>query len=89
MLCLGSEAALTLVFPESNRIQNPCKSGVSDPDPGSSAFLTPISVIRDGKKKFGPGMNMNIPDHFSESLETVFGLKMLTFFDENPDPGSF
>jgi hypothetical protein len=38
-------------------------------DPGSGAFLTPGSWIRDGKK---PGSGMNIPDHFSESLETVF-----------------
>ncbi len=27
---------------------------------------------------------MNIPDHFSESLETVFGLKNLKFFDADP-----
>jgi hypothetical protein len=43
---------------------------------------------------------MNIPDHFSESLETVFGLKILEFltvfglkilefFDVNLDPDSF
>jgi len=41
-------------------------------DPGSYAFLvflTPGSGIRDGKKS---GSGMNIPDHFSESLETVF-----------------
>jgi hypothetical protein len=32
---------------------------------------------------------MNIPDHISESLETVFfGLKILKFFDADPDPGS-
>jgi hypothetical protein len=31
---------------------------------------------------------MNIPDHFSESLETqCFGLKILKFFDVDPDPG--
>jgi hypothetical protein len=31
---------------------------------------------------------MNIPDHFSESLETIFGLKILKFFDADSDPGS-
>jgi hypothetical protein len=31
---------------------------------------------------------MNVPDNFSESLETVFGLKLLKFFDADPDPGS-
>ncbi len=31
---------------------------------------------------------MNISDHFSESLESVLGLKILKFFDEDPDPGS-
>ncbi len=43
-------------------------------DPGSDALLTPGSGygIRD-KKKFRSWMN--IPDHFSESLETVFWVK--------------
>jgi hypothetical protein len=31
---------------------------------------------------------MNIPDHFAESLETVF-LGLNKFFDTDPDPGSF
>jgi hypothetical protein len=31
---------------------------------------------------------MNIPDHISESLETIFWLKILKFFDADPDPGS-
>jgi hypothetical protein len=32
---------------------------------------------------------MNIPDHISDSLgETFFGLKILRFFDVDPDPGS-
>jgi hypothetical protein len=29
-----------------------------------------------------------IPHHISESLETIFWVKILTFFDANPDPGS-
>jgi hypothetical protein len=41
---------------------------IADPDPGSGAFLTPGSGIRDGKKS---GSWMNIPDHISESLEPV------------------
>jgi hypothetical protein len=34
---------------------------------------------------------MNIPDHISECLETIFGLKILEFFNADPesfDPGS-
>jgi hypothetical protein len=50
--------------------------------------LTPGSGIRirDGKKS---GSGMNIQDNFSKSLETVLGLKILKFFDANPDPESF
>jgi hypothetical protein len=37
-----------------------------------------------------PGSGMNIPDHFSESLDTVFSVKNTVpkFFDADPDPGS-
>ncbi len=38
-------------------------------------------------KNPGSGFGMNIPDHFSESLETFFGLKILKFFDADLDPG--
>jgi hypothetical protein len=31
---------------------------------------------------------MNIPDHLFESLETIFGLKILKFYDADMDPGS-
>ncbi len=31
---------------------------------------------------------MNIPDHISESLETIFWVKILKVFDAYPDPGS-
>ena len=31
---------------------------------------------------------MNIPDHISESLESIFGLKIFKFFDADPDPES-
>jgi hypothetical protein len=36
----------------------------------------------------GSGFGMNIPDHNSESLETIFGLKILKFFAADADPGS-
>jgi hypothetical protein len=38
-----------------------------------------------GKKS---GCGMNNPDHISESLETIFWMKILKFFDADPDPGS-
>ncbi len=31
---------------------------------------------------------MNISDHISESLETIFGLKIFEFYDADPDQGS-
>jgi hypothetical protein len=37
-------------------------------------------------KKSGSGSGMNNPDHMSESLETIFWLKKLKFFDA--DAGS-
>ncbi len=49
-------------------------------DRESSVSLTLRSRIRDpewGKKYPDPGSVLNILDHFSESLETVFGLKIL------------
>ena len=49
-------------------------NSVADPVPGSGAFLTPGSGIRDEH-----------PDHISESLETIFGLKMLQFLDADPE----
>jgi hypothetical protein len=35
-----------------------------------------------------PESGMNIPDYISESVETIFGLKILKFFDADPNPGS-
>jgi hypothetical protein len=35
-------------------------------------------------KKLGSGSGMNNPDHISESLETIFGVKILKFFDADP-----
>jgi hypothetical protein len=31
---------------------------------------------------------MNNPEHISESLETIFLVKILEFFDADPDPDS-
>ncbi len=49
-------------------------------DPGSGAFVTPVSGIPDGKKIWirvrDPG---SMPHHFSKSLENVFGLKINSF----------
>jgi hypothetical protein len=44
-------------------------------------------------RKSGTGSGMNIPDHISESLETIFWVKILKFFNADPgwknsDPGS-
>ncbi len=35
-----------------------------------------------------PGSRMNISDDVTESLEKFFGVKILKFFDADPDPGS-
>jgi hypothetical protein len=36
-------------------------------------------------KKSGSGFRMNNPDHISESLETIFWVKILEFFDADPE----
>jgi hypothetical protein len=38
-------------------------------------------------KKSGSGSGMNNPDHISESLETIFWVKILKFFDADPGSG--
>jgi hypothetical protein len=38
-------------------------------------------------KKSGSGSGMNNPDHISESLETVFWVKIFIFFDAGPGSG--
>jgi hypothetical protein len=59
-------------------------------DPGSGAFLTLGSGM---VRKSGSGSGMSNSDHISDSLETIFWVKILKFFDagsgiENSDPGS-
>jgi hypothetical protein len=53
--------------------------------PGSGAFLTP-GWIQDPEwvKKSGSGSGMNNPDHISDSLETIFWVKILKLFDADP-----
>jgi hypothetical protein len=38
-------------------------------------------------KKSVSGSGMNNPDHISESLETIFGVKIHKFFDADPGSG--
>jgi hypothetical protein len=56
----------------------------SGADPGSGAFLTPGSGM--GKK---PRSGINIPNHISKSLETIFWVKIFKFLYAEADPGTF
>jgi hypothetical protein len=47
-------------------------SSVANQNPGSGAFLIPGSGMG---KKSRSGFGMKIPDHISESLETIFWVK--------------
>jgi hypothetical protein len=38
-------------------------------------------------KKSGYGSGMNNPDHISENLETIFWVKVIKFFDADPESG--
>ncbi len=58
---------------------------VADPDPGSGALFDPW--IRYSGKMSGSGSGMKKPDHISESSETIFGVKILKFFDADPGSG--
>jgi hypothetical protein len=49
---------------------------------------TPDSRIRDGEK-IQIRIRMNIRDHISESLETIFCVKIHIFFDADPGSGIF
>jgi hypothetical protein len=52
-------------------------SSVADPDPGSGAFLTPGSGIRDEQ----PG------SYFLELRNHFYGVKILKFFYADPESG--
>jgi hypothetical protein len=62
-------------------------TSVADPDPGSDAFLTPWIRDPGWVKKSGSGSGMNKPDHISESFRTIFWVKILKFFYEDPGFG--
>jgi hypothetical protein len=52
------------------------KTSVANPDPGYGIQDPGWEKNQDP----GCGSGMNNPDHISESLETIFGVKMLKFF---------
>ncbi len=61
-------------------------------DPGSGAFLTPGSGIRDGRKSAsGSGIRDEEPGSYFLELRNhffaFFGVKILEFFDEDPGSG--
>ncbi len=63
---------------------------LADPDLVSGAFLTPGSGSGDpGWVKIKIWIGVNITDHISESLETIFWDKILKFFDADMDRGNF
>ncbi len=45
-------------------------------------------LVKNKDPDTGPGSGMDIPDHISESLETILWVKILDFFDADLDPGS-
>jgi hypothetical protein len=48
-------------------------------------FFAVLRILRSAMgKKAGSGSGMNNPDHISESLETIFWVKILKFFDGEP-----
>jgi hypothetical protein len=60
---------------------------VTDPDPGSGAFLTPGSGSGSGMEK-NPEPGSGIRDEHPGSCKyQFFRLKVLKFFDADPDPG--
>jgi hypothetical protein len=59
------------------------ESSAADPASGSGTFCQPGYGM---KKNPNPGSEMSIPDHFSDSLGTVFRVKIL--FDADPNLGS-
>jgi hypothetical protein len=57
---------------------------VADPVP-----FWPLNPVFGMGKKSRSGSGMNIPDHISESLEIIFWVKILKFFDADPGSGIF
>jgi hypothetical protein len=68
-----------------------CPSSVADP--GIRCLFDPWirdpGWVKDQDPDPGSGYGMNIPDHISESLETIFCVKILKFYSSDADPGIF
>ncbi len=64
------------------------KRSVTDSESGAFLSLWPLDLGSGmgTNSRFGSGMN--IPDHIFDSSETIFWVKILKFFDADPDPGS-
>jgi hypothetical protein len=63
-------------------------ASVAHPDPGSSAFLTPGSGIRLGKKSgSGSGIRDEQPGSYFLELRNHFLVKILKFFYADPRSG--
>jgi hypothetical protein len=58
----------------------------SSPVLRSGAFLTPGTGMGE---KSGSGSGINNPDHISDSLETIFWVKILNLFDGDPGWNKF
>jgi hypothetical protein len=48
--------------------------------PGNPGWVNKIKIRSSGSW-------INIPDHISQSLETILWVKILKFFEADPDPG--
>ncbi len=59
------------------QLRSNISSSVADPDPGAGAFLTQGSGMG---KKSRSGSGMNISDHISESLGTIFWVENILIF---------
>ncbi len=80
----GGEGAYSRMMSTGNRYIISCIAcSVADPDSWSGAFWP---WIRDGKKNSDPVSGIIIPDHISESLETICWVKILKFFAADSDP---
>jgi hypothetical protein len=60
---------------------------VADPDPGSCAFFTPGSGIRDGQKVRIRIRDEQPESYFRELRNLFFWVSILKFFDADPGSG--
>ncbi len=76
---VSTSAVITIVMPlyKSVNFKQCC---------GSGAILTPGSGM--GTKSRSRDEHPGSSDHISESLETIFSVKILKFYDADLDPGS-